>query len=72
VESTDTMLKQTAPGKHRKMYLVNKRRGDACSTCGGNYKCTKILITKTAKQQATENIALEWGLGSDGFEYLKD
>jgi len=47
--------------------VVNKRREDACSTYEGNYKCTKILITKTAKQQTTENIALDWGLRSDGF-----
>jgi hypothetical protein len=33
--------------------MVNIRRGDACSTSGGNYKCTKILITKTEK--ATDN-----------------
>jgi positive regulator of sigma E activity len=52
--------------------VVNKRREDACSTCGGNYKCTKIVITKTAKQQATENITLERVLRSDGFEWFKD
>jgi hypothetical protein len=47
--------------------VVNIRRGDACSTCGGNYKCTKILITKTAREQTTEDLALDWGFRSDGF-----
>jgi hypothetical protein len=58
------MLKQTASRKLWKMYslpdnimVVSIRREDACSTSGENYKCTKILINKTTKQQTTEGKA---------------
>jgi hypothetical protein len=68
-ERRGRMLDRIASRKLCKVYrlpddimVINLRRGDACSTCGGNDNYTKILIRKSQGNRPLGGLRVTFGL----------